>query len=83
MASSSRCHSPLRAAAYGENLYSPVPKLGSPPRHLTLTSSPATTGIDGRRRCAGGGKFPLFWPWAEKSEWAEPVSRAKPSASVD
>jgi hypothetical protein len=89
--SSSRCRASLWAFAYGESLYSLMPKLGSPPHHLTLappptiasaTSSLATTEIDGRRRCAGGEKFPLFLPWAEKAKWAKPVSWARPSASV-
>jgi hypothetical protein len=38
-ASSSRCCVPLWADAYSDSLYSPVPKLGSPPRHLTLATS--------------------------------------------
>jgi hypothetical protein len=39
-ASSSRRRAPLRAAAYGEILYFPAPKLSSPPRHLTLAPPP-------------------------------------------
>jgi hypothetical protein len=83
LASSSRRRAPLQAAAYGESLYSPVSKLGSPPRHLTLAPLPPPR--QPRRRPPPWhrwGKVPLFWPWAEKAEWAKPVSWARPSASM-
>jgi hypothetical protein len=49
----------------------PKPQIGFPtsPSHSSPTASAtlssATAEIDGRRRYAGGGKFPLFWPRAE------------------
>jgi hypothetical protein len=63
--SSSHRRAPLWATTYGESLYSPVPKLGSPPRHLTLAPPP---------------RQPHHWPPLESTAAAAaPVGESFPS----